>query len=370
MKNRFHLWDNIETIFLPEIEEYSTKALNFWISKAIMEIIPTGMEFEAAGLDYSDLKYILNGTESLDEDKDSLEPGTYPCDVYKCKCLVREYLENNTEESLDRFIRLLKKSYGERKKETDPTLVQIAEMTLCMPARVFLYLAAELMPEIDFWKLWKEHKDMVYHDEKIKAYAPDEIVAWRTERREMPIAPVRTSDFLKQDDGFTFWHTPDEIKHKPNYYLSDDDRMYWWDGTDEVIISEKTKDWLRELARQHKEIMENQDLSGISEGFIRYFIDTVSEANEYYKRIYPFQSMFYEFLENKQKTEYIVALKLFRNLVDSDDYRKEGAIIKYANGRSWDITSRNVTHNEARIKLKRYLSVMANVDLRKKYFGF
>ena len=37
---------------------------------------------------------------------------------------------------------------------------------------------------------------------------------------------------------------------------------------------------------------------------------------------------------------------------------------------SWDLTSRNVTHNAGRLRLKRYLAVMANKKLREKYFGF
>lgn len=32
--------------------------------------------------------------------------------------------------------------------------------------------------------------------------------------------------------------------------------MYWWDNTDEVIISEEAQQWLRELAAEHREIME------------------------------------------------------------------------------------------------------------------
>lgn len=49
--------------------------------------------------------------------------------------------------------------------------------------------------------------------------------------------------------------------------------------------------------------------------------------------------------------------------------KKERKIIKYA-GWEWDMVSKNVTQNIARLRLKRYLSVMANVKIRKKYFGF
>lgn len=61
-------------------------------------------------------------------------------------------------------------------------------------------------------------------------------------------------------------------------------------------------------------------------------------------------------------------LELFRELVDEN--RKDGAIIKHAASGGWSLTSKNVTANIARLRLKRYLSVMANQKLRYNYFGF
>ena len=77
--------------------------------------------------------------------------------------------------------------------------------------------------------------------------------------------------------------------------------------------------------------------------------------------------MFYEFVHNGNKTEYRAAVKLLKEIADKN--REEGKIIEKAKY-SWDITSRNITHNAGRLKLKRYLSVMANQRLRKKYFDF
>lgn len=69
-----------------------------------------------------------------------------------------------------------------------------------------------------------------------------------------------------------------------------------------------------------------------------------------------------------QCQEYIAAVVLLKKLADSEEYRKAGGIIKYT--RRWELTSNNVTHNYARIQLKRYMSVMANRKIREKYFGF
>lgn len=80
--------------------------------------------------------------------------------------------------------------------------------------------------------------------------------------------------------------------------------------------------------------------------------------------------MFYEFLQNSTKKEYVAAVELLKILADSEEYRKAGEVIKYVKPIGWDMTSKNVTQNSARIGLKRYLSVMANKQLRKNYFGF
>jgi hypothetical protein len=213
-------------------------------------------------------------------------------------------------------------------------------------------------------------KDQVYRDEIGKPYASRELVEYRENKRCARIGKVSTSYFLRQDSYFTFWDTPDEIKGKPNYYLSDDDRLYWWDGSDEVEMSADTEQWLKELAKRHKEIVKNltdEELQRVD--FFEYFLKTILEINDFYKRIFPFQKMFYEFLQNGKNKSYFAAVMLFKELADSDEYKTDGAIIKYVK-RNWDMTSKNVTHNPARLKLKRYLSVMANGKLRNIYFGF
>ena len=110
----------------------------------------------------------------------------------------------------------------------------------------------------------------------------------------------------------------------------------------------------------------NGDLA-TSDEFLRKFLSLLVEIDQYYKRIYPFQSMFYEFLQKGDKTEYRAAIELLKRI--SDENKEDGKIIEKAKY-DWDITSRNVTHNAGRLKLKRYLSVMANPGLRQKYFGF
>lgn len=341
MKKRFRIWDNVEKFALDRVEDYEDPKIG-----AVLQFIPIGMRYGAGGVEFSDLMYIIHGTESLTDAE--IEPDTYPADVYGCKKALEVFLEKNqNENAVNRIWELVRKNRQERETIKDAELSDIGRFSLILPARVIVYLTAELKEE-SFWECWNELHETVYHDEIMKEYASQQLIAERKKIVEDPIPPVRTSEFLRLN--------------------SDDDRLYWWDGTDEVIISEKMDEWLKSLARSHKEISQNiageaEDADECSENFMKLLV----EMDQYYERIYPFQNMFHEFLQNGSKTEYRAAVKLMKKL--SDENREEGKIIEEA-GRYWDCTSRDVTHNEGRLRLKRYLSVMANRRLREKYFGF
>lgn len=361
MSNRFRLWEYAE-YYAFNREQYSEP-----FNENILEsIIPRGMIYEAAGIELTDLLYIINGTKTLD-DNEKIAIDSYPMDILKCKVVLEKFFKKDeSEQAVENLVELLKMDRVYREKVQEEDLIHIVEMTLFLPARVFAYLVAEIKG-IDFWEFWKEIHAEVYHDEVMKKYASDELIEKRLRERNKPIPPVSTSEYLRQDGFFTFYDTPKELKGKPNYYISDDDRMFWWDGTDEVKITDETQNWLVTLASQHKELMEKQEIKEKTEDFFNVFLSLLVEINRYYKRIYPFRDMFYEFIQNGEKIEYKAAVELLRKL--SEENKDDGKVIEKV-GYAWDLASKNVTHNIGRLRLKRYLSVMANKSLRKRVFGF
>ncbi len=361
MKKRFRIWDNLEAYALERVGSYENPA-----GGGPMEFIPYGMRYQAGGVEFSDGMYITHGTETLAEE--DIEADTYPSDVYGCKKALEAFLKSNPgEEGIDRIWKLLQESRDEREKTRGTELGAIGNFSLILPARVIVYLTAELKKQ-DFWELWKGIYKNVYRDEIIKTYEFKGLGEERKRLIEAPVPPVRTSEFLRQEGYFTFYNTPEELKGKPNYYISDDDRLYWWDGTNEVILSEEMDRWLNELAVCHKQICVGlKENIGTLDKFLREFLSLLVKIDQHYKRIYPFQSMFYEFLQNGSRIEYRAAVELLKRI--SDENKEEGKIIEKARG-NWDLVSRNVTHNTGRLKVKRYLSVMANLALRQKYFGF
>lgn len=318
MKKRYNLWEAAEHIAFSRSDYDSPFSRN-----ELSCLIPDKLLKATGGTELSDLLYIIYGTESLKSD--NIVPASYPEDIYRCKMALLSLQECYGDKFYEHLLQFLQLDRNRREKNTDENLTALAELSLFLPARVFVYLAAE----------------------------------------------VKTSEFLRQDNLFTFYDTPEQLKGKSNYYLTDDDRLFWWDGTDEVVISEEMTIWLEELAGRHRKLMELPD-AGCGDrfdgsNFIKNFIILLNEMCSYYKRIYPFKTMFYDFLMNSEKKEYRAAIALLEMIYEEN--KEDGKIIEYVRG-SWDLASKNVTQNIARLRLKRYLSVMANTKVRKKYFGF
>ncbi len=373
VKERLALWKKAETYMAWEIEHNDCDDFQLHPGK---DMIPYGYEEAVSGTELADLCYIRYGTSSIEPSENpgglneiTAEGDTYPAKVYQCKRAVKRFLDASGEKN--RIIELLKKTYDERKviAESEDQLCELAGMTLYLPARVPVYLMCEALDE-RFWREWIKIRKDVYSDEEQRSYASEELIEERKELASIPLVRIRTSEYLRYRSPFYFeFDRPDEICELPEPIVSDDDRAYWWDGSDEVIFSEEMENWLKELAERHKQIMGQEQSFEKNGGFTHRFIDLFKDLETNYEKIYPFQEMFYEFIEHAQDDRYLAAVELLREIGDSEENRKIGSVIEYASG-DWSIEPRKVTHNQARMKIKRYLAVMANRKLRKEYFGF
>lgn len=362
MKKRFRLWEHFEHYFL----ERSNPGYQTAEDYPLMETIPFHMYRAMGGTEFSDICYVMEGTDSLQEKE--LEEGSYPKTVYRCKKLLEQYLtedRNNENKRTEKIWELVKLNRCSREKIQEDGLFEIAQMSLELPARVLVYLTAEIR-KYDFWTVWKELYTDIYRDEIMRQYVSSELAEMRKREIEKPVPPVTTAEFFAYDDPLLFWDTPKELEGQPDYRFSDDDRALWWDETGEVNLSAGMDTWLKNLAGQYHQLLEMipKEKQG---GFQEEMLLLLEEADKYYKRIYAFTDMFYEFLQNGTDRRYAAAVRLFKNLVEEN--KASGSIIEKMKP-WWEITSRNVTHNQGRMAVKRYLSVMANRKLRKKYFGF
>ena len=98
------------------------------------------------------------------------------------------------------------------------------------------------------------------------------------------------------------------------------------------------------------------------------FIKLLNEIDAYYWHLFPFESMLYDFVEHISQKEYSAAIELLRQIADAEENRKIGKVIYKS--RYSDMKSKNATGNAGRIQIKRLYAVLANKQLRQKYFGF
>lgn len=177
----------------------------------ITDVVPERLLWAIGGIEFSNICYIINGTESLQSGK--LESGSYPEAVYKCKEALISYFEKSPDDEavqIDKIWKLVTKKKKSRKNLQDEMLMNVAKMSMSLPARVFVYLTCEIK-NLDFWDAWVKLHKKVYHDETVKQYAPDDIIAERTAAIEKPVKPVTTSNFLREDYPLMFWNTPEQI---------------------------------------------------------------------------------------------------------------------------------------------------------------
>ena len=328
----------------------------------IYDICPRVKEAALDKCDFIDLILIQMGTDEIDtfaeNMRESGEFGLYQyiCDISACKeAVIRCFDNTDPETTEERIWDLLKLEIEDRKayeNKLSDSVAEIAEYTLFLPARVIVYLTAECVDQ-DFWEIWEDIGETVYDDEIRKQYESDSEKAYRKSAMDKPIEPISTSTFLSAYGTF---------------YETDADRLYWWDGTEEVTISDDLELWLQRLKKKYIEILKNTSKSTIrTDQFMKNFMKLLKEIDNKYHRIFAFSQMFYEFIDNSEQPEYQAAIELLRVLADENE--EIGRMPENAE-RYWSMLESEHVHNIGRLRIKRYLSLLANKKLRKKYLDF
>lgn len=299
-------------------------------------MMPDGYRFACMIPEEEDLLYIERGENETNQ-KMIISEDTYEYDVWECrKALVQYYntFQDRKQQALENLSAFLKLARKERTQNVDDTLEKIAELSLYMPARVFLYLTAEIQGK-DFWTMWHELKDEVYHDEQMKNY-PRDILNQIHDWWVCGVHDICTADYL---------HT------------TDDDRLYWWHETsEEVIISSEMDKILKKLAAIHNEILKALQETDLKSHTDLSLMEVLERIHKSYGHVYAFDTMFDEFLDHTDRLPYKAAVEMLSYLTDME---KEENPLK------------NVAISIPVVTLtKRFLAVLANIPLRKKYFEF
>ena len=358
-RKRFNLWENAE--WYVENENYEEMYISM---EEFLNLIPVNLRYAAGGTELADLMWIINGTSSL-LPRD-LDPDSYAYDVWKCQRAIQEIFIKNLEDEEEKILSLLQMPRNRRRSIEDSDMKKLAKFTLFLPARIVLFLYTEFTGD-NFWEIWRAEKNDLYHDEKMKKYASKELELYRKIFIEGPISPVTTSKFLRQDDYFTFWETPSELVGEENYYISDWDRLYWWGKIEDVEITEEIDIWLKILVKEYEMILKDKELE-TEDAFSEHIFNTMECLNTLYGRIYLFKELYCEFLNNAYEIRFQAILDLLDKFGEKN--KEIGEIYKKYGNREWCLLSKNLKCNRGRMEIKRIIGVMANKELRKKYFGF
>ncbi|MEE1038001.1 MAG: hypothetical protein U0K95_02455 [Eubacterium sp.] len=361
-KKRFSLWKFFEQYFLREMED--GKSVSDIEPNIIFDFIPVEYRIFMGGTELADIFYACYGTE---EGIENISKGSYAEEIVNLKKTLNDFYLDNPENGRDLIWQLITMPRNQRKEIKGKLYAELAQISLRIAARVFVYLSAEILG-YNFFEKWAGVYDTAYSDEIPLSYVSDDIIQMRKEGIEASAGKAKTSAFLRNDDYFTFYNTPEELKNKENYYISDDDLMYWWDGSKKIELSEKMIEQIKKWHQDFLVLKEALPVEEVAEyNMIMRLMEVLDNAESFYQRIYAFNTMFYDFLEHSKDVNYIAAVKLLEKVVE--DNKEEGKIIEKTSI-SWDLTSKNVTCNEGRINIKRILSLFANKKLREIYFGF
>lgn len=330
--------------------------------EGLHDICPRVKESALDKCDIIDLTLIQMGAGEIDifaknlREIGEIEMYEYVKDICACKESILRYFDNEEPETTEeRIWDLLELEIKVRKAYENTPLdpvAEIAEYTLFLPARVIVYLTAECVDQ-DFWEMWEDIGETVYDDEIRKQYELDADRGYRKEVMDAPIEPISTATFLSAYGTF---------------YETDADRLYWWDGTKEVIISDELELWLQSLKKKYIEILKKTSQSTIrTDQFLKSFMKLLKDIDNKYYRIFAFADMFYEFLNHSDQSEYQAAIELLKALAEENE--EAGRLPENAE-RYWSMLEYKSVHNIGRLRIKRYLSLLANKKLRQKYLEF
>ncbi len=177
----------------------------------------------------------------------------------------------------------------------------------------------------DFWTLWsmisgKEHSGCVYSmllEGMMNAYLP-----------------ISTETYLG---------------------LNPDDLLYFLPVPD---LSREMSDWLHELKSRYESIMAEDFPMRDGNSFLKDIITTLSAANKHFGHIFMFRETFYEFMTHNHEKKYQAVWTLYERIV-KEEWGYEQDLIKDLDG---------YPNTQSRMKVRRFLALLANPTMRKKVF--
>ncbi|MCC8044791.1 MAG: hypothetical protein LIP12_04735 [Clostridiales bacterium] len=180
----------------------------------------------------------------------------------------------------------------------------------------------------------------------------------------------------------------EKISTQKLFQRKPDDMIYYWEKDGDFQLSDSLKKWFGRLRKKYDKIMK----SGVSvQNLLKWILELMQYAQEEYYNIFTFAEFFEETVNHLTDQRYLALWKLYEGMLYDHELEEAGKVIfvpdgpEYANrglhsssGKeprhrleySWCVTDKEKRENNARVTLRRYMALVANVKLRKNVFGF
>ncbi|MFR7591680.1 MAG: hypothetical protein ACLUVC_09570 [Longibaculum sp.] len=348
----FHTWDRFKGFLLSGDRDYVTCDYHIYFTVDSMGIYPIISNYELMILK----KGLDNIVKELSYDGKTSRVCMFFYILEQIKPIIMSYKEQSKEkesEQIKKLINIVNQFIEDNdlfKKElhSDEELIQLKVFIQMMDSPVITLKAISEVYDVDFWNLYDQIKNCHRVYEK-----DDELLT-------VPIEKITTSDFLNKDiDQF----------------------IYFYKNDGKIQFTKELEDWFQELKCQFERIMNGEKITPYNT--MDWVMDIILYANDHYGRIYPFESFVFETLSSSDNEKYIALWQLLNDMCHDPQMLEMGKVIfeddncgyKYYNEKrhefsGWSMIPRDKKFNEARQKIRRYLALVANKELRKHVFGF
>ena len=195
-----------------------------------------------------------------------------------------------------------------------------ARLSNVIPVPISVAILMQTFEGLDFWGVYDEVQ--AGDDERAELYT------FMEGKEPKPIAKVTTETLFD---------------------VCGDDRAFWWREGGDVVFSDEMNVWLVKIKGRLDELARSEPPYKTGAEFRSALADVLSEELFDKYRVYMFRDTFYEMISDWRSGQTQAALVLMRQLVDE---------VKASEQPSSDIE-----------RVRSYISVLANPDLRKKALG-
>ena len=360
---------------------------------------------------YYEVRAVLEGTAVLDKEFRQLAEGIHAKDgegengsrtnFYDCarqlKEAVRSYQKNSTqsrEEQLSMIVEMLRSYYAQEsvtadaarkygdvcdgkvsekgKEEYDGTcsdkseeehddncdnkyLRAIFRFAVLTDAPAYIIKVLSETYRINFWKLWKQIKEVA--GRKLYRKAQEAL-------RKVP--PISTERFFD---------------------ITADDLILFWGDDENIRFSKELEKWFADLREQYEIIMKQEDTVGNP---LQWILNLMEYADGNYYCVYTFADFFEETVEHLNDRRFLALWKIYDDMLHDPEMERAGSVIFVPDGPeeeqiglydsdarprrrlngSWSIMDSKDKNNKARATFRRYMALLENRRLRKEVFGF